>query len=52
MFNSTIKKLAGLGLALCMAGTLVLAAPVTVTAADGDITPLTIVDPYYDGEDD
>jgi len=51
MFKNTMKKLAGLGLALCMAGTLILIVPATATAPDSDFAPFTIHDPFVDGDD-
>jgi len=52
MFMDKLKNVVGFGLVLCIMGTLLLSAPVTVLAADIDITPFCILDPCKNGGDD
>ena len=53
MFMNKLKKVVAFGLALCIAGALMLATPPkTVLAGDVDVAPFTIHDPYIDGDDD
>jgi len=45
MFMNVLKRVVGLGLALCIAGALVIPVPVAVSADDITIAPFGIVDP-------
>ena len=51
MFINTLKKIAGLGMALCIAGTLVLSTPATVLAEEASTAPLYIYNEDDNGED-
>ena len=51
MIKNTLKKVVGFGMALCMAGTFMLATPTTVSAEYIDIAPLCIYDYEGDGEE-
>jgi len=52
MFRNKLKKVVGFGLALCIMGTLLISAPVTVMAeATYDIAPFGIIVPDDNDED-
>ena len=50
MFTNVLKRIVGLGLALCIAGTLVSSVPVSAYAEDIIIAPFGIVDPDEDND--
>lgn len=51
MFTNGLRKIAALGIALCIVGTFALTAPITTLAAYYDITPFGVTTPGADREE-